>query len=287
MADNGPDGRSAFRASYVRLNARWPAPAETITLNSDFGSTAVHLSGPPDAPALVLLPAYQASAAEWIALARSLNGAFRIVAVDLIGDAGDSTAGSRAIATPDDMVAWLDSVLDGLGLATAQLAGHSYGAWIAHEYTLRRPDRVDKLILLDPTMVFGPLVPGYLLRAMPFILKPTAGKRRWLIRWETRKVELDPDWLAMTAAAAEVFAGAPTVPTKIPGKAVLAQLKTPTLVILAEKSRVHPARRVAGRAAKQLPAGDVQMILGASHYGLPITHAAEIAALLTAGPTHP
>jgi len=275
MADNGPDGRSAFRASYVRLNARWPAPADTITLNSDFGSTAVHLSGPPDAPALVLLPAYQASAAEWIALARSLNGAFRIVAVDLIGDAGDSTAGSRAIATPDDMVAWLDSVLDGLGLATAQLAGHSYGAWIAHEYTLRRPDRVDKLI------------PGYLLRAMPFILKPTAGKRRWLIRWETRKVELDPDWLAMTAAAAEVFAGAPTVPTKIPGKAVLAQLKTPTLVILAEKSRVHPARRVAGRAAKQLPAGDVQMILGASHYGLPITHAAEIAALLTAGPTHP
>ena len=93
----------------------------------------VHVSGPPEAPALVLLPAYQASSAEWIALARCLNGALRVYAVDLIGDAGGSTAGSRAIAGPDDMVAWLDTVLDGLGLPTTQLGGHSYGAWIAND----------------------------------------------------------------------------------------------------------------------------------------------------------
>jgi len=282
MADNRPVGRSTFDASYDRLNESWPTPAQSVTLNSDFGSTQVHVSGPPEAPALVLLPAYQASSAEWIALARSLHGAFRVYAIDLVGDAGGSTAGSRAIATPEDMVAWIDVVLDGLGLATAQFGGHSYGAWIAHEYALRRPDRVSRLILLDPTMVFGTLLPTYVLRAMPFILKPTAGKRRWLIRWETRKVELDPDWLEMTAAAAEVFPHAPTVPTKIPAKAALAELRTPTLVILAEKSRVHPARRLAGRAAKLLPAGEVQMISGASHYGLPMTHAAEIAAVITA-----
>jgi pimeloyl-ACP methyl ester carboxylesterase len=282
MLGNGSVGRSTFDASYARLSESWPAPAKTVTLNSDFGNTQVHVSGGPEAPPLVLLPAYQASSAEWIALARSLYGAFRVYAVDLVGDAGGSTAGSRAIATPDDMVAWFDSVLDGLGLATVQLGGHSYGAWIAHEYALRRPDRVSRLILLDPTMVFGTLLPTYVVRAMPFILKPTAGKRRWLIRWETRKVELDPDWLEMTAAAAEAFPHAPTVPTKIPAKTALADLQTPTLVILAEKSRVHPARRLAGRAAKLLPAGEVQMITGASHYGLPMTHAAEIAVVITA-----
>jgi len=287
MVDNGSVGRSTFDASYARLNEGWPAPTETMTLDSAFGSTVVHASGPPEAPALVLLPAYQASSAEWIALARSLNGAFRIYAVDLVGDAGASTAGTRAIAGPQDMVAWVDAVLDGLGLASAQLGGHSYGAWIAHEYALRRPDRVDRLILLDPTMVFGTLLPSYVLRAMPFILKPTSGKRRWLIGWETRRVDLDPDWLEMTAAAAEVFAGAPTVPTKIPAKTALAELRTPTLVIVAEKGRVHPARRIAGRAAKLLPACEVQMISGASHYGLPMTHAAEVAAVITASTSPP
>ena len=290
MVDDGSARRSAFDASYTRLTESWPAPAETITLDSAFGSTAVHVSGPPEAPALVLLPAYQASSAEWIALARSLNGAFRVYAVDLVGDAGGSTAGTRAIASPEDMVAWLDTVLDGLKLPSVQLGGHSYGGWIAHEYATRRPHRVDRLILLDPTMVFGTLLPTYVLRAMPFILKPTSGKRRWLIGWETRKIELDPDWLEMTAAAAEVFANAPTVPTKIPAKTTFAEPRVPTLVIMAEKSRVHPARRVAGRAAKLLPAGEVQMISGASHYGLPMTHAAEIAAVITAHtspPEHP
>ena len=287
MAENTAADRSSFDASFARLAEGWPAPAQSITLTSEFGSTLVHISGPPDAPALVLLPAYQASSAEWIALARSLNGAFRIYAVDLVGDAGGSTAGLRAIATPDAMVGWIDTVLDGLGLPTTELGGHSYGAWIANEYAQRRPGRVSRLILLDPTMVFGTLVPTYVLRAMPFILKPTPGKRRWLIGWETRKVPLDPDWVEMTTAAARVFAGAPTVPTKIPAKSSFAERSTPTLVIMAEKSRVHPARRVAGRAAKLLPDGQVQMVTGASHYGLPMTHAAEIAALLTAPAAHP
>ena len=254
MVDDHAAVRVVFDASYGRLTDSWPAPAETITLSSDFGSTLVHVSGPADAPALVLLPAYQASSAEWIALARSLNGALRVYAVDLVGDAGGSTAGTRAIASPDDMVAWIDTVLDGLGLPSTQLGGHSYGGWIATEYALQRPARVDRLILLDPTMVFGTLVPAYVARAMPFILKPTSGKRRWLISWETRKIELDPDWLEMTSAAAEVFANAPTVPTKIPAKTALAELKTPTLVIFAEKSRVHPGAP-GGRPGCQAAAG--------------------------------
>jgi pimeloyl-ACP methyl ester carboxylesterase len=284
MAADTAGVRAVFDAADARLTGSWPAPTTTVLLDSAFGTTRVQISGPADAPALLLLPAYQASSAEWIELARTINGAYRVYAVDLIGDAGGSTAGARPITGPGDMVAWLDSVVDGLQLSTIQLGGHSYGGWIAVEYARQRPARVDRLILLDPTMVFGTLVPAYVLRALPFMLKPTAGRRRWLIRWETRKVPLDPDWLELTAAAAEVFANAPTVPTKVPGKAALAELGMPTLVIMAEKSRVHPARRVAGRAATLLPAGEVQLVSGASHYGLPMTHAAEIAALITRKP---
>ena len=78
-------------------------------------------------PPLVLLHAYQASSAEWFALTGPLSHARRIYAVDLVGDAGRSTAGPRSVATPADLVEYLDSVLDGLGLTSSELCGHFRG----------------------------------------------------------------------------------------------------------------------------------------------------------------
>ncbi len=115
-----------------------------------------------------------------------LSGDRRIYAVDLIGDAGHSIAGDRPIAAPDDLLAWIDTVLDGLGVQRAEVCGHSYGGWFALACALRRPDRVEKVTLLDPTMCFAPL-PGYVIRAIPTLLRPTSARRSSLIRWETRR----------------------------------------------------------------------------------------------------
>ena len=83
---------------------------------------------------------YQATSAEWIELAKLLIGERRLYAVDLMGDAGHSVRGERPIVTPDDMVAWIDTVLDGLGVDQPEFVGHSYGAWIALTYALERPE---------------------------------------------------------------------------------------------------------------------------------------------------
>ena len=242
----------------------------------------MHVSGPADAPPLVLLHAYQASSAEWFALTGPLSHARRIYAVDLVGDAGRSTAGPRSVATPADLVEYLDSVLDGLGLTSSELCGHSFGAWIALTYGINRPTRVDRLILLDPTMSVAPLLKGYVFRAIPALYRPSAANRLSLIRWETRKDELDPEWLEVTGAAADAFSGLPSVPTKIPNKAALAGLQVPVLVVVAGRSRVHHVRRVAKRSGR-MPLVRVETVDGASHYGLPMTHADQLAALILQG----
>jgi len=200
----------------------------------------------------------------------------------MVGDAGYSTPGRRPVATPNDLVDYLDSVLDGLGLTKTALCGHSFGAWIALTYGLSRPARVDRLILLDPTMSVAPLLKGYVFRAIPALFKPTAANRLSLIRWETRKAELDPEWLQVTGAAADAFSGLPTVPTKIPNKASLAELKVPVLVVVAGRSRVHQVQRVAKRSGR-MPKVQVETVAGASHYGLPMTHADQLAALILQG----
>ena len=83
----------------------------------------------------------------------------------------------------------------------------------------------------------------------------------------------------MTGAAADAFGGLPSVPTKIPAKAVLNDLQVPVLVVVAGRSRVHQVKRVAQRALR-FPQVRVEIVDGASHYGLPMTHADQVAALI-------
>jgi pimeloyl-ACP methyl ester carboxylesterase len=222
-------------------------------------------------------------------LARALSTDRRVFAVDVNGDAGHSSTGARTISTTTDMVEWLDTVMDGLQLTTAEVCGHSYGAWIALAYAIERPTRVDRVTLLDPTMTFAPLYPHYILRALPALMKPTSARRASLIRWESKKsnAEIDPEWLQVTSLGAEVFGQAPTVPTKIPKSATLKGLKPPVLVIVAGSTRVHHPRRVARKAGERLANSKVETIAGATHYGLPLTHAEQIAALMRESPAAP
>lgn len=44
----------------------------------------------------------------------------------------------------------LEAVLDGHGLPTATLLGHSWGAALAMAFAIRSPERVSRLVLLDP-----------------------------------------------------------------------------------------------------------------------------------------
>lgn len=271
----------AFSAAYDRVLGQWPVPVEVADLTSAYGSTRVISCGPPDAPALVLLPGGGATSTVWFATVAALSRQARVHAVDLPGDAGHTVATGQSIQDIGDLHGWLAGVLDAVG-GVADLAGHSYGGWIALTYALRSPERVRRLALLDPTRCFAGFAPGYLLHAVPTLLRPTAGRTAALLRWETGGRALDPAWAELAGLAAERPSTGKLVVGPKPDAAQIRRLDVPTLVLLGGSSRAHDIDRVGAAARRLLPRGTVAVIPGASHHSLPIDPATPVNEALTA-----
>lgn len=287
MATGATEATGAFFTAYDKVLARWPEGTEHRTVPTPFGDTYVAVCGPPDAPPLVLLPGGGATAGSWFANVAAWARTRRVYAVDLIGEAGRSVPdASRPIRSVADLTVWLDALLDGLradadtavdlgGHAAVDLGGHSYGAWIALHYALHAPHRVRRLVLVDPTQCFAGFRPGYLLHALPMLLRPSARRTRAFLTWETGGIPLDPDWLRLQECAAE-FPTAKPVTGPRPAPDALRALRLPVLVLLAGRGRAHDAGKVAARAAELLPDVRTAVLPGVSHHALPHTEPAEL-----------
>ncbi|MFF3490039.1 alpha/beta fold hydrolase [Streptomyces sp. NPDC002795] len=268
---------SAFDLAYDELLARWPELTEERDVPTPYGRTRVHVYGPADGSPLVLLPGGSATGLVWYANAPALGKRYRIHAVDLLGDAGRTQRGGTPLKNADDLTAWLDALLYGLGLTRTHLCGHSYGAWLAVKYALRAPRRVDRLALVDPTQVFAGFRPGYLLRALPTLLRPSEDRARAFLAWETGDAQPDEAWqrlyaLADTVPGRKLIAG---------GRARAAGLRMPVLTLLAEHGRAHAVDKVADKARRTLPQGEVTVLRGATHHSLPLTAPQELNDRLT------
>jgi pimeloyl-ACP methyl ester carboxylesterase len=282
MGIRGAYDSDAFEAAYDRVMAKWPEERKALTVPTPFGRTYVNVCGPADGPPLVLLPGGGgATSASWYAQAAQLAGHHRVYAVDLIGAPGRSVpAPDRRLRTVTDLTAWLDALLNGLGVAAAGLGGHSYGGWIALHYALRSPARVRRLFLLDPTQCFAGFETAYLLHALPMLLRPTARRVRTFLEWETGGAPLDPDWLRLQEAAAG-FPSARPVTGPRPAVDALRGLDVPVLLLVAANSRTCDTYEVAARAGALLPRVETAVLPDVSHHALPHAAPAELGRHLT------
>ncbi|KPM51623.1 carboxylesterase [Frankia sp. R43] len=258
---------SAFDLVYDELRARWPESTEERDVATPYGPTRVHVYGRADGSPLLLLPGGSATGLVWFANAPALGRRYRVHAVDLLGDAGRTERRGAPLKSADDLESWLDALMDGLGLARTHLCGHSYGAWLAVRYALHAPQRVARLALVDPTQVFAGFRPGYLLRALPTLIRPSEARARAFLSWETADAHPDEAWQRLYALAT-------TVPGRkfvTGGRPRTADLRMPVLVLLAEHSRAHHAGKVADRARRTLAHGEVALLPTATHHSLPLT----------------
>ncbi|MBX9393947.1 alpha/beta fold hydrolase [Streptomyces sp. TRM72054] len=278
----------SFLAAYDAVLSCWPGPVDCRELPTVHGVTRVNSVGPVDAdrPPLVLLPGGGATSTVWgAAVAAGLAEGRRVHAVDLVGDPGLSVpAPGRTIRSIGDLVGWLDALLDGLGAAgegsRVDLLGHSYGAWIAAHYAAHAPHRLDRLVLLDPTAVFTGFRPGYLLRALPMLLRPTPTRIRRFLEWETGGAQgIDPDWLRLQEETAQFPSQRPVTGPR-PDPTRLRDLDV--LVLFAGRARCHDPHRAAAVAARVLPDAVVDVLDGdgVSHHAMPLAAAGPIAARL-------
>lgn len=270
-----------FLSAYRDVLAQWPVVPEPVDVPTRFGTTRVQVCGPAGGEPLVLLPGGGATSAVWFANVEALSGSHRVLAVDVMGDAGRSVPDPRRpMRTSSDLMSWLDQVLDHFvpagpavpAVPAVALCGHSYGAKIALAYALHAPHRVRRLALLDPTACFAGMSLRYLLHALPLLVRPSERRLRAFLGWEAGEAALDPAWLNLAAIGAAECPTRLAVPRR-PRRAQLRGLTTPTQVVLAGRSRAHDVGRVGAGVRRLLPGAAVAVLPDVSHHGMPFQHA--------------
>ncbi|MFF7140168.1 alpha/beta fold hydrolase [Streptomyces nodosus] len=107
---------------------------------------AYRISGPPDAPPLVLLHALGEDATDWEVVVPALARSRRVYALDLRGHGRSDWPGEYSLELMQtDVLRFLDA----LGLGPVDLIGHSMGGIVAYLLAENCPQRVSRLVLED------------------------------------------------------------------------------------------------------------------------------------------
>jgi pimeloyl-ACP methyl ester carboxylesterase len=100
-------------------------------------------------PNVVMLHGFLGNLAVWhLQIAPQLRKFYRVTTYDLRGH-GYSEVTPSGYAAPQ-MARDLEGLLDALDIQEATLVGHSYGADIALYFAMKHPERVQKLVALEP-----------------------------------------------------------------------------------------------------------------------------------------
>ncbi|WP_019547429.1 alpha/beta fold hydrolase [Streptomyces sulphureus] len=263
--------RARFFAAYEKALARWPEGREASDVATEFGTTRVHRHGSGARTPLVLLHGQNATSSIWAPNIARLAEERTVFAVDHVGEAGPGTQ-TRPIRTGEETSAWLEQVLEGLGLAEVHLGGFSYGAWIALTHTVLRPGRVVSLPLVEPPRALAPLPLEFVPGTLAVLL---SGSERLQRRWFQRLAGPPQEEPADAEAQSEVGLQAMRTfrlrlpqPSRI-DDAALAGIERPVLLFFGAESHAVDPKRAAARARSLLPDVRTEVVEGVGH-GIPV-----------------
>jgi len=136
---------------YYDLKAKeWPLDSEERMVSTSYGQTFIRISGPKNAPPIVLLPGGEEPSLMWINNIEALSENHRTYALDDIYGWGKSVYTKR-MGCAECITNWLDELFTVLELEDSiNLVGYSYGGWKAGQYLMEHPERINKVILICP-----------------------------------------------------------------------------------------------------------------------------------------
>jgi pimeloyl-ACP methyl ester carboxylesterase len=266
--------RDRYLKRYDERSRAWPVEGETRIVETPAGETFLRVCGPPDGPALVLLPSASANSLFWIPNIESLARSFRVYALDNIYDFGRSVY-RVPFKTVDDCTDWLDALFEALGLKEdVSLMGLSYGAWLTGQYALRFPRRLRGVVLIAPPATVRQL-PGawawygltallphrYFLRNMMRWMFPVLSRRR-----DEASVRLAEELLEDAFTGLRCFKlKMPVAPTVLTDEQLKKLSEVPTLFLVGEHEVIYPARDAVRRLAEAAPAVRTRIVPDAGH----------------------
>lgn len=258
-----------YLAAYDTVLRSWPVPYESRLVDTRFGGTHVLSCGQGAGTPLVLLPGAGVSATMWRPNIAALSAGRVVHAVDTFWDLGKA-APRRYPANYADAGAWFCDLVAALGCERVDLAGLSYGGFLALRFAIDEPARVRRLVVLAPAASLSGLSIKFFVNALSSVLVPT--RPRWLcqamLRWATSTPvadDLRDQWVAGLRAM-RINSPIQRIPPVVLADAELRQVRAPALLIQGE--REWTCRDPAGgmlRFRHLVPGGQTALIRGAGH----------------------
>jgi pimeloyl-ACP methyl ester carboxylesterase len=109
----------------------------------------VHFCDQGEGPVLLLLHGFTASLHTWNGWVDALKDKYRIIRLDILGFGLTGPSKTKTYSR-DDWVKFIDNFVKSINVDKFSIAGNSLGGYIAWNYALDYPQKVDKLILIDP-----------------------------------------------------------------------------------------------------------------------------------------
>ena len=240
------------------------------------GETLAYIdTGARSGPPVVLIHGYTDSARDWVPLMPYLSKRFRLILVDIRGHGQSSKP--ECCYTRLDFAYDIELLLDSLGIARADLVGHSLGSIIAQTFAEFWPEHTRKVVLISST---GGRPPGMAPPSFDFaaqirkLKEPLEPDSPFMIAWWDSPTPVDPDFIRrqrQDAAGIPLRVWLAVLDQGLPSDALygdlqssLPKLKAPTLLIWGSKDPIMepPMRKTLVDA---LPAAQVKIFDGLGH----------------------
>lgn len=240
------------------------------------GETLAYIdTGDPSGPPVVLIHGYTDSARDWVPLMPYLSKRFRLILVDIRGHGQSSKP--ECCYTRLDFAYDIKLLLDSLGIARADIVGHSLGSIIAQTFAESWPGKTRRVVLISST---GGRPPGMAPPKFDFaadirkLKEPIEPDSPFMVAWWDSPTPVDPDFIRrqrkdaagipLRVWLAVLDQGLPSGSLYCDLQSTLPKLREPTLLIWGSKDPIMeaPMRKTLIDA---LPGARVKIFDGLGH----------------------
>ena len=282
ISDFHPFKSAEAKVRYLALEdamaKKWPIISEERLVQTSFGKTFMRVSGPDDAPPLVLVPGGGCNSLIWNANIAALSKEYRTYALDNIYDFGRSVY-TRKIENGNDFALWLDELFDALGLGNKiRIIGYSYGGWVTSQYALHHPERLSHVVLIAPAFTILPIKNEWLWDMVKTLLPVRYFKQKAMYSvWKDlagmgkEGKEIVDERVDFVEIAFSSFKFKMSVSPTVLTDSELQNIKVPLLYLVGEHETMYDADSAITRLKKVAPKIETELIPGTGH-DLMFTH---------------
>ena len=238
------------------------------------GDAALWVEVTGSGPTVVFLHAGIADSRMWEAEVNALRDSHQVVRLDFRG-----WGRSQLVPGPFSYYGDVLAVLDTLKIAQATLVGCSFGSNVALDVAVSQPERVERLVLISPSVGDGDESPDIrefgnreeeALERGDLDGATEENVRFWVVGLHRSRAEVDPKVCQLVfdmqrkAFDNPIPEGMTLQRLDPPARKRLEEIQVPTLVVVGDLDVEH-VRRVAGRLKEKIPGARLEVMKGTAH----------------------